>query len=622
MNMEGGPDNEETQVKEVDSEVKKWQLTGYGVFKDSLTIDTLLDNFQIYHPMYQKAITTSYVGNYGTPYMDNNFFNREIKDVSFFFAKSRQGYMLTPDRLEYYNTTTPLTKLDFSQSENKSRKSETRFNVFHSQNVNPFWNFTFRFDQAKSLGQYDWQETKNNFITLYSSYEKDKWRVNGGLISNQIKGQENGGLVDESSIFSPDDSDYWPVNLTATTNQFNSSYYFSNVEYRVGRYDAVNDSVDVFRPVAGLIYSFQYERHKQEFKEEELNDSVFFPNTYYPEWYFNDSIRYNKLTNLVQLKQYENKNKKYTFGKRAFLGYEIARGSMPGVFVDDTTFTREQIKYSNIFAGAGIFRETGNFWRWRFDGRINLIGRNAGETEINGWITKPFRFLGDTTSALVLQGQIENRVADPFQEKFFSNHIRWDKDFAMQQRMTVGGEFVSKVRRYRLGAKYALINNFIYNDTLGIPTQTQKDLVVLSAYIDKYFNYRNFNLHTHVLWQQVSNEEFLHIPDFSVFVSAYYQLVISKVLYSQIGVDMRYNTKYYADAYSPNTGMFYLQNEKMYGDYPYIDVHANLRLKRTTVFFKLMNIGSNFLGKEFLTIPNYPMPQSTFRFGITWAFYD
>jgi hypothetical protein len=93
-------------------------------------------------------------------------------------------------------------------------------------------------------------------------------------------------------------------------------------------------------------------------------------------------------------------------------------------------------------------------------------------------------------------------------------------------------------------------------------------------------------------------------------------------VYKRQGVDTRYNTMYYADAYSPATGLFYLQNEKKYGNYPYIDVYANLRLKRTIVFFKMLNVGTNFLDGEYITTPNYPMPRSTFRFGISWLFYD
>jgi len=614
-------ENEETEEKEEDikSEIRMWYLDGFGAFQDSTSRDTLLDNFHIYHPAYKNALTNSYVGNYGTPYLNNDFFGRE-SNMDFFFVKTREAYLLTPAIIEYYNTTTPYTRLDFSQSENKSRKSETRFNVLHSQNVNPYLNFTFRYDQAKSIGQYNYQESRNSFVTLYSSYNKDNVSIHAGFVSNSIKNMENGGLENDSLIFSNEDTEYLKTNLINSNNQFGSTYFFANAEYKVGKYEAIDDTTEYFRPIGGIIYSAQYERHKQQFLEEENDDNTFFDTTYYSPDYYNDSIRFNKLTNTVQLKQYENANRKLSFGKRAFAGLEIIRGSIPGL--DEEIRNRKQIEYSNVYVGGGIFRETGKFWTWNFDGKIYLTGRNAGQTEINGIISKPFTFWGDSLAALVFEGSVENRVADLFQEEFYSNHVRWDNDFKMEQRMTVHGQFVSAKRKLKIGASYAILNNFLYNDTLGIPSQTSNEIIVLSAYLDKDFNYKNLHFRTRLLWQKSSTENFIHLPDLSAFISAYYQFVISKVLYTQIGVDTRYNTSYYADAYAPNTGLFYLQNNKKYGDFPYIDVYATLRLKRTTVFFKAMNIGSEFINREYITTPNYPMNKATFRLGLSWAFYD
>jgi hypothetical protein len=104
--------------------------------------------------------------------------------------------------LSPFNTIIPglLTLLDFSQSEHRTRKNETRFNVLHSQNVNPWWNFTFRFDQARSAGQYKNQEAKNNFVTLYSSYNKERLSIHGGFISNSILNNENGGLESDADL--------------------------------------------------------------------------------------------------------------------------------------------------------------------------------------------------------------------------------------------------------------------------------------------------------------------------------------------------------------------------------------------------------------------------------------
>nr|WP_321487099.1 putative porin [uncultured Draconibacterium sp.] len=613
----------QSPVKEVPSKIKLWYLKGYGAFKDSTVLDTLHDYKHIYHPVFKNAISATYTGNYGNPGMTNDFFQRG-NQTNYFFLQSRQDYLLTPGKIKYMNTTTPYTRFDYSQSENKSRNNETRFDVVHSQNVTPFWNWTFRTNQEKSDGQYSAQDAKDNFVALNTSYNRDQWNVYGGFISNALQNSENGGLTSDTLLFSGQEAEYWPTNLSETRSKFNSINYYTNAEYRIGKYDFDPvDSVDVFRPILGIMYSFEHDRYSQKFMDEEDSSNVFFENTYYGNGYKTDEIKYRRVSNVFQLKQYENPNRKYTFGKRAFLGHELYRGNTPGIQLNDSTHQRYDIRYSNLYVGGGIFREMGSFWLWNFDGKVNLTGRNAGELELNGMITKPFKFWGDSTAAMIFTGSFENRVPDYFQETFHSNHFRWNNDFDAEQRLTLGAKFRAPQRKLELAANYAVINNFLYNNEEAIPDQTANEILVMSVYADKDFNYRRFHFRTRILWQKASEERYLHLPEWSAFVNTYYQFIISKVMFAQIGSDVRYNTKYYADAYEPATGLFYLQSEKEYGNYPYIDIYATLRLKRTKVFFKYMNLGTHFLdGSTYMTTPNYPMPRATFRLGVSWAWYD
>ena len=636
-------DQEKSKTKEVAPGVSLWYLDGFGAFRDSTKLDTLQDYVHIFNPVYKTAWTATYLGNYGLPSEDNNFFNRNYR-TSYFFAHSREAYIITPSKLKYFNTNTPYTRLDYTQSENKSKNNETRFNVIHSQNINPWWNFTFRADLAKSDGQYLYQSTKNNSTSIYSTYIKDNWSVHAGFITNRLGNDENGGLTSDSLLQGGKDPRYWNVNLNSSSTSLRNNYFFSDTEYRIGKLiDTVETQKPRFRPIFGIIHSFEMNTNKHDFTDKESTEDAFFRNNYYSDSYTTDSIRFHRITNTFQLKQYENDSKKFSFGKRVFIGFEIDHGSMPGKYVEnraqkdyptwifgpapadrvkDSLVLRTDIHYTNTFIGGGIFRETGRFWKWNFTGKFYTTGRNAGQTELSGLIYKPLPFLGDSLASISFSGSIENRVPDYFQENFMSNHYKWAQNLSMEQRMIAGGVFRMPQRNFELGANYAIINNFIYNDTLGIPDQTSKELLILSAYIDKDFHYRGLHLRTRILWQKASDETYIHLPEWSAFISGYFQFTISKVMLAQLGSDLRYNTSYYADAYSPATGLFYLQNEKKYGDYPYIDVYASLRLKRTRVFFKYMNVGTNFLDGVYMTTSHYPMNRATFRLGVSWAFYD
>lgn len=93
-------------------------------------------------------------------------------------------------------------------------------------------------------------------------------------------------------------------------------------------------------------------------------------------------------------------------------------------------------------------------------------------------------------------------------------------------------------------------------------------------------------------------------------------------MHTILGFDVRYNTKFYADAYEPATGRFHWQDKQKIGNYPFIDLHANLKLKRTRAFFQLKNAGSGIIPGDFWTAPDYPLYRRTFRLGIAWSFYD
>jgi len=627
-NANDGDSNE--KKKDVKSVINNWYLQEKGSFQKKISLDTLQDNFQIFHPAYKNAITNTYTGNYGGPYLNNNFFKRNYSS-DFYFAQTREAYLLTPDSIRYFNTTTPFTILDYSQSENRNTKNETRFNVLHSQNITPKFNVTFRFDQASSDGQYNFQANKNNFVTLYSSYNSDKFNFHGGFIANRVRNEENGGLLSDDLLLSGKEN--LIVRLTDTRSEIKSSFLFSNLEYKVGSYLTGNDS-GVFIPWAGFIYSFQYSGNHKLFKEgKDADNSLYFNESFINSDFSNDSVRFTQLTNLFQFKLYEKPGKKATFGKRGFIGQEFVRIAYPSVshngkeFVKSTFPSTDWIgsrteNFTNIFIGGGLNRLEGNFWRWNMDGRIYLTGYKKGRTEIKALITKPLIFLKDSLTSFNIDGKIENNTPDFFQKHYFSNHKIWNNNLNSEQRISANINFKLPSRFFEIGANYALINNYMFNDTSGIPAQTKDELLVFGAYINKDFIFNNFHFRTRLLYQKASTDKFLHIPEFSAFVSLYYKMVLSKVLFTQLGIDTRYNTKYFADAYDPLTGLFYLQNSKKLGGYPYIDAYASLKLKRTRVFFLLMNVGSRFLNQEFFTTLHHPMNAMTFRLGVAWSFYN
>ncbi|MGE5426679.1 MAG: putative porin [Methylococcaceae bacterium] len=609
-------DNEKKKKPSVPSVIRVWQLDNQGARIKPSELDTVLTFYHIYQPFEQRSISNTFTGNNGGAYQSNDFFSRTFNS-DFYFAHSFDAYWLMPNQIQYFNTTTPYSVLDYTQSENRSTKNETRFNVIHSQNVNKKFNFEFIYNQSKSQGQYAMQVNKFHNIGVGTSYITDKFLSHSNIIFNRSQAQENGGVVlDPGKTLTDNKTEDIIVRMEGTQNKLQNNNFFTTNEYRLGKTikaDSADYVVDAFIPRVGFIHSLEYATNRRSFLSE-LRDSAFFVNTF-NDTIITDSTTFKRLTNIFQIKFYEAPDRKYTFGKRAYIGNDQLwyKFSFPGEY-----FPRKQ---TNTFVGGGIFRNEGKFWQWEADGRIYLTGYRAGQTELSGVVNKPLRIGRDTTS-LRIQGSVKSLKPEYYDQYFYSNHFEWQNNFSNINEVRLGGSIHSQEFHTTVGANYALIGNYIYNNEQAMPTQASGELMVLSAYANKDFESRHWIIRTQLLAQKASNENYIHLPALAGFVSVNYLTLWSKVMYTQLGIDTRYNTSFYADAYQPGTASFYLQNQTKIGNYPYVDLHVNLKLKRTRFFFRMMNVGSGLFGNNYFSAPDYPYYRRTFRIGLAWSFYD
>lgn len=623
-NPTGDEAGEKKEKKKVPSIIKTWQVADHGSVIRPTELDTTLWFYHNYHPFNQKSISTNFTGNNGGAYISNDFFKRS-SNSDFYFARSFDAYWLMPSQLKYFNTTTPYTLLDYSQSENRTTHNETRFNVFHSQNINKKLNFEFIYNQTRSTGQYLAQENKFHNIGLVTSYQSDKFLSHTNIIFNRLQGQENGGLEASQNLNEPDNTDEFTVRMDDAVNKIQNNNISTINEYRVGKTveseaDTSEFVKEIFIPRVGFIHEFELSGNKRKFTKE--NSANFFDQAYINGTFTNDSVKYTRLTNLFQIKFYEAPDRKYTFGKRAYIGHDNLRyHSSTQLYHMAVKNSDTPTQFTNTFVGGGIFRNEGKFWQWEANGRIYLTGYRAGQTELNGMINKPLKIGRDTTS-LHIEGSLKTLVPEYFDQYFFSNHFQWRNNFDNINEMTIRSSIHSQAYKTTIGVNYSLIGNYIYNNASALPAQAGSELLILSAYLNKDFESKHWLIRSQFLIQKANNDSYVHLPAFAGFVSLNYRTLWSKVLHTQLGIDTRYNSAFYADAYEPATARFYLQNEQRIGNYPYIDLHANLKLKRTRFFFILMNAASGFAGENYYVAPNYPYYRRTFRIGVAWSFYD
>jgi hypothetical protein len=606
----------EKDKPKIPSVIKTWEVHQQGSLIEKAELDTALTFYHNYQPFNQKSISNTFTGNNGGAYITNDFFSRSYNS-DFYFARSFDAYWVMPTQIKYLNTTTPYSLLDYTQSENRNTKNETRFNVSIARNVNKKLNFELIYNQTRSMGQYLYQENSFHNIGLVSSYLSNNFLSHSNIIFNRLKGQENGGIEADQPLGGTSKTENFSVQMDDATNKLQNNNIFTVNEYRLGKTIIANDSIkkgaETFIPRVGFIHEFELSNNKRSFTK--TDPTTFFKNRYDNDTLTHDSTKYTRVTNIFQIKFYEAPDRKYTFGKRAYIGndqlwYRIS--------TKDNYYPKKQ---SNTFVGGGIFRKEGKFWQWEADGRIYLTGYRSGQTELNGFINKPLLIGRDTTS-LRIEGSLKTMVPEYFDQYYYSNHFEWTNHFSNTNEMTVRSSIHSQEYKLTIGANYSLIGNYIYNNEQALPTQASSELLVVSAYLNKDIERDHWIIRTQVLVQKANNENLIHLPAFAGYLSINYRTLWSKVMHTQLGIDTRYNSNFYADAYDPATARFYRQNTQLIGKYPYIDLHANLKLKRTRFFFILMNAASGLVGNNYFVAPDYPYYRRTFRIGISWSFYD
>lgn len=114
------------------------------------------------------------------------------------------------------------------------------------------------------------------------------------------------------------------------------------------------------------------------------------------------------------------------------------------------------------------------------------------------------------------------------------------------------------------------------------------------------------------------------MPLLNVYTNLYLKFKLAKVLSVDLGGDARYFTEYEAPEYSAAIGQYTVQdngsNNVKVGNYPIINVYANMHLKQTRFFIMMSHVNSG-KGNYFLT-PHHPLNTRVLRFGLSWNFFN
>ena len=603
-----------------------WKWLHNGVYSQEIPLDTAMDGMYNFNYIFKKSISNTYLGNFPSPYEANIFITRNtVQD--FYPLTYIRAFLFRPDDALHYNTTTPFTRLRYFTGGGKG-KAENLLDVWHVQNIRPWWSAGIRYNLISSDGRYSTQKSKTYNFSVFSTYEKDRTVLSFFLNQNNGHFEENGGIkergyVTDSTNQKAENMPIW-LNGNEARNSYRNTNFNLQAQYNIGKEKEVINGTDTsYTYPAKAVFNFRAEGNEHWYKEKSINYE-FFPNTYIDSTETYDHIE-NKIYD-VSAKFVLNEHPKYKYlpGLYAGLNYKLENYHQRTAY-DSITHTESfgRTNYAGTYINAGIFNiDSSSLLNYDVAGHLCVLGHYAGNFKIDGYISQALR--QDKSNLLRADAKIELKSVNPFFDRYVGNHNIWENNFKAIKTIQLEGRYLNKKLRTELGIGFSNIFGYVYFDTLAMPQQTNKTLMVLTAWAKEVFKAGNFYFDQNVYFQKSTQEDILALPAISVYSHNYYQnYLFKKALQLQTGIDVFYNTKFYSDNYMPSIMQFYNQRKYKTGNYPKVDVFLNLHIKRAIIFVKYEHVNYHIKNHgNFFSAADYPINPGMLKVGLQWDFFD
>ena len=408
------------------------------------------------------------------------------------------------------------------------------------------------------------------------------------------------------------------------------------------------DSADLFMkrefvPVTSFIHTAEVGNYSHIYQAYAAPADLY-ANTYYAARdngsYQGDSIydktRLLSVKNTLAVALLEGFNKYAPAGLKAFASHELRRFDMPDLLVADTSYMSRWNEH-NISVGGQLSKQQGSLLHYDVTGEFWLGGEDAGQLKLDAKGDLNFRLLGDTVR---LDARAWMHRVNPlfYQRRYHSKHLWWDNDLSKETRSHLEGKLTYSKTNTSLRVALDEIENYTYlgmsyavdgEKHTGLTAAIQQhdaSLTVLTAQLDQKLSLGPLHWDNIITFQTSSDQDVVPLPKLNVFTNLYLQFMVARVLRVELGASGTWFSKYNAPDFLPQLNQFAVQQNAdsrlELGNFPFIDVYANLHLKHARFFIMMNNAtGTNFDRMAFL-VPHYPQNRSVLRLGVSWNFFN
>ncbi len=586
-----------------------------GSYKLNPVASASLYHLQDYDAIQQPNSMYANLGNTGSACLPLIFSLNTIPSFDI-WLKSFKPYELSFDSNKFYISDSPYTRLNYMMGSAK----EQRLEVIHSQQIRKGFSLGVNARFANAPGIYERQRTYYTGMTANVCYKTpgNRYGVLATYLNDRFKVYENGGLKYDS-VFTDDVEskrkailmNYDDAMNRHKTSGFMVQQYVNLQKTKLRETDSLGQPVKTRRFDAGrFVHTFRYYRSSAVF-ENLANDTIILPSTVLISKqifdtsalvHFENSFVYSNIEPDTSSKVFP---LQYTFG---------IRQQHDRLFNDTASRTFNHIvpfgTLRGIIAGKTFFTASG---------RIFLGDYNNGDFDLSGEF---YQFIGKKNEYRLWVAASNGLIhPDYYYQHYVSAGYYWNNDFKAQGYQT--GTAGIDIKGIILAASISRISNFVYLDKKSLPAQLTDGIGILSFNVNKDFRLGRWIIGGFGTWQQVTDESVLTLPSITARLTICYNInLFRNVLKTQAGINVLYNSSYYANAYNPAIRSFYLQDQEKFGNYPYGDVFLNFKVKRARIFVKYQHANAGLLGYTYMMVPGYPQVDAAFKFGVNWVFFD
>lgn len=617
-------------------------LTIYYRYYDSTRsrkIDSSITDFYSRLPMGPSYHT---LGTYGSP-AQSYFFNPVMKagwDPGF---HQFDIYNFTTENTKFYQTTKPYTELAYLLGS----KAEQLISILLTQNRKSNFNYSFEYIFSSTPGFLKTQNNSHNNFRITTHYISKNKHYESFFIflSNKTAASENGGLRDAKQLDSLSASLNDPYSLETrlgragaasrnpfntivnTGNTYNNTSFLYKHHYDLGQKDStVTDSMvyRFFYPRIRIEHALKLETSSYSFADNAADSSRYalyfnykIPNNSNGDTLLNRD-KWTEINNEFSLISFPQKN-----NQSQFLKTGIALQNLIGVF--DSTSGKHN--FYNVYGLAEYRNRTKNQkWDIEASGQLYLNGMNAGDYAA---LVSMKRLLGSKIGSLKIGFQNVNKSAPFLLDPLSSFPIQNKTSFNKENILRLFLQYDNAKIGWKLNAEYFAVSNYIYYDSFFSAKQDASLFNILHISAEKKFKLsRNWNWYFDAHLQQTTGAPPINLPLFYTRNRIAFEGNFFANLFISTGIELRYQSAYKADGYSPFIGQYIYQNSYSTTNRPDIAAFLNFRIKSFKSFLRLENLnaldtqnGFKFDKRNFAT-EQYPYPGLWIRFGVWWNFVN